>query len=202
MRLSRFLLPLLVALLAPVVAMAQTVAPIREGDRTLGSADAPATLTVYLSAVCPHCADWHAGPFAQLRGRYVDTGKLRVVFRELPTEPVDEAMAGAVLARCAAEDRYDDVMTSLFANSMVRRSGDPQTWLRTAAAAGGVSGAQAADCFGNDVLWNEVVARAEQAIAEGVEGTPAFFLNGEPVPYAAGRNAVALGALIDARIAP
>jgi protein-disulfide isomerase len=193
---SRVLLPLLIALLAPVVAMAQSVAPIREGDRALGSADAPATLTVYLSAVCPHCADWHGDEFAEIRRRHVDTGQLRVVFRELPTEPADEAYAGAVLARCAAEDRYDDVMTSLFENSMVWRSGDVGGWLRAAAAAGGVSDARATECFADETRWTEISTRSEQALAEGVTGTPAFFLNGEPVPYAAGRDAAAFEALL------
>ena len=202
MRPSRVLLPLLIALLAPVVAMAQTVAPIREGDRTLGRVEAPATLTVYLSAVCPHCADWHGDDFPEIRSRYVDTGKLRVVFRELPTEPVDEAYAGAILARCAAEDRYDDVMTSLFENSPVRRSGDVGGWLRTAAAAGGLSDDRAIECLDEESRWDEIGARAEQALAEGVTGTPAFFLNGEPVPYAAGRDAAAFEALLQPLLRP
>ena len=202
MRLSRFLLPLLIALLAPVVAMAQAVAPIREGDRTLGSAEAPATLTVYLSAVCPHCADWHGGDFPAIRARFVDTGKLRVVFRELPTNPVDEAYAGAILARCAAEDRYDDVMTSLFENSMAWRAGDVGGWLRTAAAAGGVSDERAIECLDETARWDEISARAEQAMADGVEGTPAFFLNGQPVPYAAGRDAAAFEALLQPLLQP
>ena len=62
-RLSRFLLTMLIAMAAPVAALAQTVEPVRPDDRTLGSAEAPVTLTVYLSTTCSHCATWHTTDF-------------------------------------------------------------------------------------------------------------------------------------------
>ena len=100
-RLSRFLLTLLIAIAAPALALAQTVEPVRPGDRTLGSADAPVTLTVYLSTTCSHCADWHTRDFPAFKARFVDTGKVRVAYRDLPTPPRPAAIAGAVMARCA-----------------------------------------------------------------------------------------------------
>ena len=113
-RLSRFLLTLLIAMAAPVAALAQTVEPVRPGDRTLGAADAPVTLTVYLSTTCSHCAEWHTRDFPAFRARWVDTGKVRVAFRDLPTAPPQVAIAGAVMARCAPEDKYDVVLDALF----------------------------------------------------------------------------------------
>ena len=97
--LSRVLLPAIVAIAAPALALAQTVEPVREGDRTLGSAAAPVTLTVYLSTTCSHCADWHTNDFPAFKARWVDTGKVRVAFRDLPTQPTLVSIAGAVKAR-------------------------------------------------------------------------------------------------------
>ena len=73
--LSRVLLPAIVAIAAPALALAQTVEPVREGDRTLGSAADPVTLTVYLSTTCSHCADWHTNDFPAFKARWVDTGR-------------------------------------------------------------------------------------------------------------------------------
>lgn len=188
-RLSRFLLTLLIAIAAPALALAQTVEPVRQGDRTLGSATAPVTLTVYLSTTCSHCADWHTRDFPAFRARFVDTGKVRVAFRDLPTPPHQAALAGAVMARCAPEDRYDDVLDALFRGQGQLRAGpgplSPETvvaWLAAGGAAGGLTADQMNACFSNEAAFVEVEARATAAQADGVQGTPSFFLNGEPVP--------------------
>lgn len=188
-RLSRFLLTLLIAIAAPALALAQTVEPVRPGDRTLGSADAPVTLTVYLSTTCSHCADWHTRDFPAFKARYVDTGKVRVAYRDLPTPPRSAAIAGAVMARCAPEDRYEAVLDTLFRGQgqLHALPGAPtrQTvidWLSAAGLAGGLTPDQMNACFSNDASFTEVEARAEQAFADGVNSTPSFFINGQPTP--------------------
>ena len=188
-RLSRFLLTLLIAIAAPALALAQTVEPVRPGDRTLGSATAPVTLTVYLSTTCSHCADWHTRDFPAFKARFVDTGKVRVAFRDLPTPPHQVALAGAVMARCASEDRYDEVLDALFRGQAQLRAvpGSPSqqtvvNWLAAGGAAGGLTPDQMNACFANDESFVEVETRATQAQADGVNSTPSFFLNGEPVP--------------------
>lgn len=188
-RLSRFLLTLLIAIAAPALALAQTVEPVRPDDRTLGSATAPVTLTVYLSTTCSHCADWHTRDFPAFKARFVDTGKVRVAFRDLPTQPQDVAIAGAVVARCAPEEKYDAVLDALFRSQgqLYSQPGRPTQeaivrWLVTGGAASGLTSDQLNACFSDDASFAEVEARSEQAFAEGVNGTPSFFLNGEPVP--------------------
>ena len=188
-RLSRVLLTLLIAIAAPTLALAQTVEPVRPGDRTLGSADAPVTLTVYLSTTCSHCADWHTRDFPAFKARYVDTGKVRVAYRDLPTPPRSAAIAGAVMARCAPEDRYEAVLDTLFRDQAQLHAlpGAPtrQTvidWLSAAGLAGGLTPDQMNACFSNDASFTEVEARAEQAFADGVNSTPSFFINGQPAP--------------------
>ena len=189
MRLSRFLLTLLIAIAAPSLALAQTVEPVRPGDRTLGSADAPVTLTVYLSTTCSHCAAWHVNDFPAFKARWVDTGKVRVAFRDLPTAPPQVAIAGAVMARCAPEDKYDVALDALFRGQPQLRvqPGPPAQevvigWLAAAGQAAGLTRDQMNACFSSEASFAEIETRAEQAFAEGVNGTPAFFINGEPVP--------------------
>ena len=188
-RLSRFLLTLLIAIAAPALALAQTVEPVRPGDRTLGSADAPVTLTVYLSTTCSHCAAWHTQDFPAFKARFVDTGQVRIAYRDLPTPPREVALVGAVMARCAAEDRYDAVLDSLYHGhaQLFGPPGDPPheavvAWLSAAGQAGGLTQGQMNACFSDEASFTEVEARAAQSFADGVNGTPSFFLNGEPLP--------------------
>ena len=186
---SRTLLTALVAIAAPAIALAQTVEPVRDGDRTLGSAAAPVTLTVYLSTTCSHCAAWHNNDFPAFKARWVDTGKVRVAFRDLPTQPPQVAIAGAVMARCAPEEKYDAVLDALFRGQrqLYAVPGPPprQTvidWLSAGGAAGGLTRDQMNACFSSDASFAEVEARAEQSFADGVNGTPSFFINGQPLP--------------------
>ena len=85
----------------------------REGDRALGSADAQVTVIEYASTSCPHCAEYHAEVFPAIEARYIDTGQVRYVFREMLTGEPRLAQAGFMLARCAPEDRYFDVIDLL-----------------------------------------------------------------------------------------
>ena len=203
-RLSRFLLTLLIALAAPALAVAQTIEPVRPDDRTLGSADAPVTLTVYLSTTCPHCADWHTQDFPAFKARWVDTGKVRVAFRDMPTPPQQVAVAGAVMARCAPEDKFDVVLDTLYRGQAQLRAqpGPPPqetvvNWLRTAGEAGGLNRDQMNACFSNEASFAEIEARTEQAFADGVDTTPSFFINGQPVPATmAARDVAAFEPLI------
>ena len=187
--LSRVLLPAIVAIAAPALALAQTVEPVREGDRTLGSAAAPVTLTVYLSTTCSHCADWHTNDFPAFKARWVDTGKVRVAFRDLPTQPPQVSIAGAVMARCAPEEKYDAVLDALFRGQprLHAQPGPPpqQTvvaWLAAGGAAGGLTRDQMNACFSSEASFAEIETRAEQAFADGVNSTPSFFINGQPTP--------------------
>lgn len=189
-RLSPLLLTALAAIAAPAIALAQTVEPVREGDRTLGSETAPVTLTVYLSTTCSHCAAWHNNDFPAFKARWVDTGKVRVAFRELPTGPRDVSIAGAVMARCAPEEKYDVVLDALFRNQQARLYAQPGpppqqavvSWLAAGGVAAGLTREQMNACFSDAASFTEVEARAEQSFADGVNSTPSFFINGKATP--------------------
>ena len=184
-RLFRFLLPMMIAALAPAVVMAQAIEPVRPDDRTLGRADAPVTLTVYLSTTCGHCAAWHTTELPPLKAKYVDTGQVRIVYRDYPTPPVPLALAGALMARCVPEARYEATLDALFKGQTAARTGPypaaAQRWLAEAGVAGGLTLEQMNGCMRDPVGRAAVEARATQAANEGVEFTPAFYVNGTPV---------------------
>ena len=83
------------------------------GDVVLGSDKAPVTIIEYASMTCPHCAHFSETTFPELKKRYIDTGKVRFIFREFPLDPL--AAAGFMLARCAGKDKYMPMVETLFA---------------------------------------------------------------------------------------
>ena len=100
-------------------AMAQDAAevakPVSLPDMALGPANAAVTITEYASMTCPHCAAFTENVFPKIKSEYIDTGKVRYVFREFPLDI--KAAAGSMLARCIAKDdsgKYFAVVDMLF----------------------------------------------------------------------------------------
>lgn len=187
---------LALAVLTPAVAKAQEhshepVTPVsittpRADDRVVGSPDAPVILTAYVSTTCSHCADWHNNLLPAIAAKYVETGKVRIVYRDLPTPPHDVAGAGAVMARCVPADKFDVALDSLFRNQTSLRSQTQDEleqkamiWLAAAGTAGGLSRDQMNACFADEDNWSALDARIDAAHADGVTGTPTFFVNGQ-----------------------
>jgi protein-disulfide isomerase len=97
-------------------AIAAAVAkPVSLPEIAIGSPKAQVTITEYASMSCPHCAAFGENVFPMLRSKYVDTGKVRFVFREFPLDI--KAAAASMLARCIAGDdseKYLGVVEFLF----------------------------------------------------------------------------------------
>src|SRR5450631_3295831 len=66
--------------------------PPKEGDMSLGPDTAKVTLIEYGSASCPHCAEFYKDTFTKLKTDYIDTNKIKFIFREYPHN--DQGMAG------------------------------------------------------------------------------------------------------------
>ncbi len=104
-------------------AMAQTATdvakPVSLPDMALGPKDAAVTITEFASMTCPHCAAFNAEVFPKIKSTYIDTGKIRYIFREFPLDI--KAAAGSMLARCIAKDdaaKYFAVVDVLFKQQM------------------------------------------------------------------------------------
>lgn len=198
MRLIRRLFLILMLATAPLVgasaALAGELPPVTGNDRVLGHANAPVTVVEYASLVCSHCAAWHKDVFPDFKTRYIDTGKVRLVYRTLPTSPENMAMTAAGIARCSPPDRFFAVVDSFFDGQPALFTGS-RTWFSDAIAVSGRTEDQIKACFSDPATQTEISAEIQGATAAGVEGTPTFFVNGHKV---ADPTLAELGAAIDA----
>jgi protein-disulfide isomerase len=181
------LLILALALLGPVSAPSRAVAtepvaPVTAADRVLGRADAPVTVIEYASFACNHCADWHQFVFPVFKQRLIDTGQVRYVFRNMPTNPEQMSLSGAALARCAAPDKFFDVAAILMqGQAAVLRGGTLDDWYAPAIAASGRTRAQIDACTALPATRAAIQRDIDSGRAADATTTPAFFVNGRRV---------------------
>lgn len=152
---------------------------------TLGSDDAPVTVLEYASWTCPACLQFHTDVVGKLKSEYIETGKVKYVFREFPTAPAEISVAGFAVARCAGEDRYYDVLDELFSRqtailSLARQGGQVKAALQQVAANNGISdSAEFEACLQNSDIRRAINASVMAGEQDGVSATPTVFLNGE-----------------------
>ena len=155
------------------------VPAVTAADRVLGRADAPVTVIEYASFTCSHCADWTNEVLPDFKARYIDTGKVRLVFRDMPTQPVQVAATAAAIGRCAAPDKFFDVAHHFMAGQAAAfASGNARNWYAGAIAVSGRTQPQIEACLGDPATEQAMQRDVEAAVAAGVEGTPSFFVNG------------------------
>jgi protein-disulfide isomerase len=168
-------------------AMAQTAAdvakPVSLPDMALGPAGAPVTITEYASMTCPHCAAFDINVFPKIKSEYIDTGKVRYVFREFPLDI--KAAAGSMLARCIAKDdssKYFAVVDLLFKQQSEWVMKNTTEILTRIGKQAGLSQQQVEDCLKDQGLLDKI--EADQKYASEVlkvDSTPTFFINGEKI---------------------
>ncbi len=168
-------------------AMAQSASevakPVSLPDMALGPANASVTVTEYASMTCPHCAAFNEKVFPKIKSEYIDTGKVRYVFREFPLDI--KAAAGSMLARCIAKDdagKYFAIIDMLFKqqNDWVTKN-TTETLTRIGKQAG-LSQQAVEDCLKDQALLDKIAA--DQKFANEVlkvNSTPTFFINGEMI---------------------
>lgn len=161
---------------------AQTVAL---QDIVFGDPNAPVTLVEYASWTCPACLVFHVRILPSIKADYIDTGKVKLVFREFPTAPANVAVAGFALARCTEGEAYYDMLDELFVRqdailTLARQGGPVVEALKQVAANHGIEGDEAFQaCLDSEDNRNAIRASIAAADNDGVDSTPTFFLNGE-----------------------
>jgi protein-disulfide isomerase len=148
-------------------------------EKALGDPKAPVTIIEYASLTCTHCGTFHARTFPTLKSKYIDTGKVRFIFREFPLD--NFAAAGFMLARCAEGDKYFPVLDAFFAQQQSFFSAPaPFPWLTNFAKQVGFTQETMEACLANQELLDNVQAVRQRASEKfGVESTPTFFINGK-----------------------
>lgn len=166
---------------APAVATAQ-IAAVTAADRSIGRADAAVTVIEYGSFACDACAHWHELVYPVFKQRFIDTGQVRFVFRNLPTRPEEVSLPGAALARCAAPERFFDVASALMhGQAAVLRGGTREAWYAPAVAVSGRTLAQLEACAATPATRAAINRDIDSAHAADVHSTPSFFVNGRRV---------------------
>lgn len=154
----------------------------RADDRAKGSPDAPVTIIEYASTACPGCAAFHELSMPTVE-EYIDSGDVRFVFREMITGQPNLAIAGFMLARCAGDERYFDVLELLFdqqrALLTAMQQGRAQAQFQAIARSVGFNDAEFQACMTNEETLAEVQDASRQASADGIGSTPTFIVNGE-----------------------
>jgi len=154
--------------------------PVSLPDMALGPAKASVTIVEYASMSCPHCAAFEENVFPMLKSKYIDTGKVRFVFREFPLDI--KAAAASMLARCIANDdagKFFGAIDTLFKQQDLLMAETKNT-LKLIGAQAGMSEQAVEACEKDQALLDKLSADQKFAFEVlKVDATPTFFINGE-----------------------
>ncbi len=186
--------------LAPISAYAGTTTKSGgfTGDVVEGDANAPITVIEYASLTCPHCAAFHSQTYKRLKTNYIDTGKIKFIYRDYPLG--NEALSASIIARCGGEEKYL-AFIDLFLTQQERwtRSADWMGELQKMARFGGLGAAQINTCLADQALGQSVVNRTRAASEVfKVNSTPTVIIDGET--WTGDRDFDAMAKALDAKL--
>lgn len=154
---------------------------VTDEEMSMGKADAKVTVIEYASASCSHCAAFNANVFPAFKTKYIDSGKVKYVFREFITPPAELAAAGFLTARCGGKDKYFSVLDGVFrSQEEMFRTGDMRSPLVKVAKSAGMTEEQFMACVSDEKALKALAARVEKfAKQDNITGTPTFLINGK-----------------------
>jgi protein-disulfide isomerase len=162
------------------VSMADLLVPGPLGDEIQGQADAQVTIVEYASMTCPHCSHFHETTYPEMKKKYIDTGKVRFIFREFPLDPL--AAAAAMLARCAGKDKFFPLIDAFFAQQKDWVVQKPLQPMFAIAKQAGFTQQSFDECLANQQLLTGLEEQRTRATQKfNVNSTPTFFINGKTV---------------------
>lgn len=158
---------------------AMELPPVQE--MFLGNADAAVTVVEYGSFTCPHCAQFHADVFPQLKANYIDTGKIKFVYREVYFDKL--GLWAGMLARCGGGSRYFGVSDLLFTNqagwSHAATAPEAIDAMFALGRQAGLTDAEMDACIKDQANAEALVGQFQKNLeADGIDSTPTFILNG------------------------
>ncbi len=165
------------------------------GEPAIGDPAAPVTIIEYASLTCPHCAAFHTKTLPELKKRYIDTGKVRLLLRDFPLD--ETALKAAVIAHCAGPERQPKFVEVFFAQQQSwARASDPLQALKQLARLGGLGAEQIDACLADKSLEDAVLqARLDGEKKYDIRSTPSFIIGGKT--YAGDQSVDEFAQLID-----
>jgi protein-disulfide isomerase len=151
---------------------------VQPGDHVLGDPKAPVTIIEYASLTCSHCAHFHTQILPDIKKKWIDTGKAKLVYRDFPLDQV--AVKAAQIAECAGKDKYFGVLDIIFRGQPQWATGaDPIAELSKPLRIAGLGEAEIKACLANDAMMNTVLNDYRGGDALGVNSTPTLFIGGQ-----------------------
>jgi protein-disulfide isomerase len=188
------------ALAADAIPLTELMAPEALPEMSMGNDKASVTVIEYASMTCPHCAHFQETTFPELKKRYIDTGKIRYIFREFPLDSL--AAAAFMLARCAGEkdsSRYFAMIDTMFKQQRTWAVEKPLPPLLALSKQAGFSEQSFNACLSNQKVLDGIESIRQRAVDKfKVQSTPTFFING--VAYPGALEIDDMAKLIDAQL--
>ena len=163
-------------------AMAQSATdvakPVSLPDMAIGPANATVTITEFASMTCPHCAAFTEKVFPKIKTEFIDSGKVRFIFREFPLDPL--AAGASMLARCADKDKFYPLIETLFQQQTKWAVEKPIPQLMAIAKQAGMSEQTFNACLSDQKMLDAMQTEQKRATDKfGVNSTPTLFVNGK-----------------------
>jgi protein-disulfide isomerase len=157
-----------------------------DGDPSIGSKDAKVTIIEFSDFQCPFCERFFSQTYPQIKSAYIDTGKVRFVYRDFPLSFHAMAQKSAEAGECANEQgKFWEYHDKIFQNQQSLSIDNLKSWAKQL----GLDTTKFNTCLDTDKYKTEVQNDLSDGISLGVSGTPAFFINGKPLigaqPFAA-----------------
>jgi protein-disulfide isomerase len=149
-------------------------------DMVIGAEDAPITIVEYASFTCPHCASFHADQYPQLKESYVDTGKVRFIYREVFFDR--PGLWASMMARCGDGVRFFGLVDMIYARQRDWTNGDGAAIankLRRIGISAGLAEADVDACMKDAEMAQNLVGWYQaNADADEVQSTPTLLIDG------------------------
>lgn len=148
------------------------------GDIVYGDPQAPVEIIEYASMTCPHCANFSATIYPKIAEKYVDTGKVKFVFRNFVSNQLD--LAATIAARCGGEAPAGELIKAIFARQREwARSDDPVSALASIIRKAGISRVQFDKCLADREIHKDLVKVTQDAVQiHKVNATPTLIVDG------------------------
>jgi protein-disulfide isomerase len=150
-------------------------------EKVMGDPAAPISMIEYSSLTCSHCADFHLTTLPLIKTYYIDTGKVKLVYRDFPLD-TGAALSASMVGRCSG-DRFFMVIDLLYRNLAAwAGSSNVANALKTVVAPTGMTAVEVDTCLASTELRNGILAIRSRGQAEfGVRATPTFIINGQKI---------------------
>lgn len=150
-----------------------------DDDAVLGDEDAPVTIVEFSDYECPFCSSFYNEAMQDIKKKYIETGKVKLIYRDYPLSFHPQAYPAALFAECARDQGGDDVYFKVHDEIFETISGGFSFDELSKFTAGlGVDSKKLKDCFDSDKFKDEIFADQKDGSKAGVTGTPGFLING------------------------